>query len=135
MGLFEHWFVAVIIMLAPPPGDAYNFILNVISYPLAITNIFVAGALVHLYLHPFSIHREPQTWNPPFRATLPVAVFFLLSNIYLVLAPFMPPNTGQNVYQNLPYYLHCVVGLGIFVLGAIYWLLWAIFYHEFWGIG
>ena len=25
MGLFEHWLVSVIIMLAPPPGDAYNF--------------------------------------------------------------------------------------------------------------
>jgi hypothetical protein len=30
-GLFEHWLVSVIIMLAPPPGDAYNFILK---YPL-----------------------------------------------------------------------------------------------------
>jgi amino acid transporter len=29
-GLFEHWVVSLIIMLAPPPGDAYNFILNVI---------------------------------------------------------------------------------------------------------
>jgi len=28
MGLFEHWCVSVIIMLAPPPGDAYNFILK-----------------------------------------------------------------------------------------------------------
>jgi amino acid transporter len=27
-GLFEHWLVSVIIMLAPPPGDAYNFILK-----------------------------------------------------------------------------------------------------------
>jgi amino acid transporter len=27
-GLFEHWCVSVIIMLAPPPGDAYNFILK-----------------------------------------------------------------------------------------------------------
>lgn len=25
MGLFGHWLVSVIIMLAPPPGDAYNF--------------------------------------------------------------------------------------------------------------
>jgi hypothetical protein len=24
-GLFEHWLVSVIIMLGPPPGDAYNF--------------------------------------------------------------------------------------------------------------
>lgn len=27
-GLFEHWLVSVIVMLAPPPGDAYNFILK-----------------------------------------------------------------------------------------------------------
>ncbi len=27
-GLFEHWLVTVIVMLAPPPGDAYNFILK-----------------------------------------------------------------------------------------------------------
>jgi hypothetical protein len=28
MGLFEHWLVSVVIMLAPPPGDAYNFIVK-----------------------------------------------------------------------------------------------------------
>jgi amino acid transporter len=27
-GLFEHYLVSVIIMLAPPPGDAYNFLLK-----------------------------------------------------------------------------------------------------------
>lgn len=126
MGLFEHWCVSVIIMLAPPPGDAYNFILNVISYPLAVVNVFVAGALIHLYLHPFFASRNGERWQPPIRATLPVAVFFLLSNIYLVVAPFVPPDDGQNVYEHLPYYLHCVVGIGVFVAGAIYWLFWAV---------
>ncbi|CZR55965.1 probable MUP1-High affinity methionine permease [Phialocephala subalpina] len=125
MGLFEHWVVSVIIMLAPPPGDAYNFLLNVISYPLAVVNVFVAGGLIHLYLHPFSIHRNPQQWSPPFRATLPIAIFFLLSNIYLVVAPFVPPSAGQNVYEHLPYYLHCVVGIGILLAGGVYWLIWA----------
>ena len=130
-------------MLAPPPGDAYNFILkyenyesyhglhansvlSVISYPLAVVNVFVAGALIHLYLHPFSGSPNGERWQPPIRATLPVAVFFLLSNIYLVVAPFVPPTDGQNVYQHLPYYLHCVVGIGLFVAGAIYWLFWAV---------
>jgi len=125
MGLFEHWLVSVIIMLAPPPGDAYNFILNVISYPLAVVNVFVSIALIHLYLNPFSVHRTPSQWAPPFRATLPVVIFFLLSNIYLVAAPFVPPSDGQSVYVYLPYYLHCVVGIGIFVAGAIYWVIWA----------
>jgi amino acid transporter len=27
-GLFEHWVICVIVILAPPPGDAYNFILK-----------------------------------------------------------------------------------------------------------
>ncbi|KFZ19995.1 hypothetical protein V501_00355 [Pseudogymnoascus sp. VKM F-4519 (FW-2642)] len=124
VGLAEHWLVSVIIMLAPPPGDAYNFILNVISYPLAVVNVFVAGALVHLYLHPSADHRP--TWSPPFRATLPVVIFFLLSNIYLVVAPFVPPDEGQSIYKDIPYYLHCLVGIAILLAGALYWLIWAV---------
>jgi len=50
----------------------------------------------------------------------------MLSNIYLVVAPFIPPSVGQNVYKILPYYLHCVVGIAIFVAGAIYWVVWAV---------
>ncbi|RDW75356.1 amino acid transporter-6 [Coleophoma cylindrospora] len=126
MGLFEHWCVSVIIMLAPPPGDAYNFIVNVISYPLAVVNVFVSAGLVYLYIRPYSPNRSPSVWAPPFRATLPVVIFFMLSNVYLVVAPFVPPSAGQNVYNSLPYYLHAVVGIAIFVAGAIYWLIWAV---------
>lgn len=38
----------------------------------------------------------------------------------------MPPSAGQNVYVHLPYYLHCVVGIGILLTGAVYWLFWAV---------
>lgn len=120
-GLFEHWVVSMIIMLAPPPGDAYNFILNVITYPLSVINAFVGGGLIWLY-----VRREQYNWNPPFRATLPVAVFFFLSNIYLIAAPFVPPSDGNSVYNDLPYYLHCVVGIGILAAGGLYWIVWAI---------
>lgn len=120
-GLFEHWVVSVAIMMGPPPGDAYNFILNVISYPLAIVNTFVALGLIWLYLH-----KQEWNWNPPFKATLPVAIFFFLSNIYLVVAPFVPPTDGNSIYETLPYYLHCVVGWGIIAGGGVYWLVWAI---------
>jgi hypothetical protein len=88
--------------------------------------MFMSLGLIHLYLHPFSIHRNPEHWSPPFRATLPVVVFFFISNIYLVVAPFVPPSKGQNVYQHLPYFLHCVVGIGILLAGAVYWVFWAI---------
>ena len=84
-------------------------------------NVFVAGGLVHLYLN-----RDKYNWHPPIKATLPVTVFFLLSNIYLAVAPYIPPDTpDQNIYEDLPYYLHCVVGTGIILAGGVYWLVWA----------
>lgn len=32
-GLFEHYLVSAVIMLAPPPGDAYNFLLKYVLIP------------------------------------------------------------------------------------------------------
>ncbi|GES62399.1 high-affinity methionine permease [Aspergillus terreus] len=121
-GLFEHWVVSIIIMLAPPPGDAYNFLVNLISYPLSIVNVFVSGGLIYIYLYK---SRFPD-WSPGIRATLPVTIFFCLSNMYLVVAPYVPPSEGQSVYEELPYYLHCVVAIGIFALGALYYIVWAV---------
>ena len=80
----------------------------------------MASALLYLYTHP-----RPD-WSPPFHASWPVALLFLLSNAYLVAAPFVPPSAGQNVYNDLPYYLHCVVGAGIIAAGGVYWLFWAV---------
>ncbi|KAL4885502.1 amino acid/polyamine transporter I [Aspergillus karnatakaensis] len=128
-GLFEHWVVSIIIMLAPPPGDAYNFLVNLISYPLSIVNVFVAAGLIYIYLKRNSF----PDFNPGIKATLPVTVFFLLTNIYLVIAPYIPPTGDQSVYEELPYYLHCVVALGIFAAGAVYYVFWAILLPKFGG--
>ncbi|KAH8174954.1 amino acid permease domain-containing protein [Sarocladium implicatum] len=118
-GLAEHWLVTVITILAPPAGDAYNFVLNLISYPLAIINTFVAAGVIYLYFN-----RERRHWYPPVSATLPVVIFFFLSNVYLVIAPFSPPDEGQNIYNDLPYWIHCVVGFGVIFAGGVYWLVW-----------
>lgn len=63
-----------------------------------------------------------------------MTVFFFFSNVYLVLAPYVPPTTpAENVYKTLPYYLHCVVALGVFAIGAIYYVVWAILLPRFGG--
>lgn len=124
-GLFEHWLISAIVILAPPPGDAYNFILNLISYPLSIVNIFVALGLMLVYLDQSS-PKKYYGWNPSIRATFPVVLFFFLTSVYLVIAPLIPPeDPSQNIYKSLPYYLHCLVGIGLFLFGLIYWLIWA----------
>lgn len=87
---------------------------------MAVVNTFVAAGLLYLYYRP-----QQYSWSPPFRASWPVVLLFLLSNIYLVVAPFIPPTDGQNIYDSLPYYLHCVVGIAIIAAGGIYWVIWA----------
>ncbi|ODH51486.1 hypothetical protein GX48_02354 [Paracoccidioides brasiliensis] len=144
-GLFEHYVISAVVMLAPPPGDAYNFLLksvwappfsidlcltisqpdSLISYPLSVVNVFVTAGLIHIYMFP---SRYPD-WAPTIRAGRPISFFFLVSNIFLVVAPYLPPpDKKHNVYTHLPYYIHCVVGLGIFAVGTIYWIFWAVLF-------
>lgn len=123
VGLGEHWFVVVIFIVASNQGDAYNLVVNLISYPLNVVNLFVGIGLIYLNIQN---SRGKLTWKPPIKASIPVAIFFCLSNLYLIVAPYIPPTAGQSVYEHLPYYLHCVVTWGVFAFGGVYWVFWSI---------
>ncbi|KAI3403018.2 MUP1 [Candida oxycetoniae] len=121
VGLMQHWIVCIVTILAPPPGDAYNFILNLISYPLNVVNTVIAGGLIWIY---YKKAKGQTEWNPPIKASLPVVVFFFLASLYLIVAPYIPPVKGQEVYKSMPYWIHAVVTWGIFGIGLIYWVCW-----------
>ena len=117
--------MTLVILLAPPAGDAYNFVLNLSSYPLNVVNTAVGLALVLAYLPPRIRPAWAQDWSPPFRASLPVAVFFALVSAFLVVVPWLPPKRSSDaVYVHTWYALAPAVSLGIFALGAAYWVLW-----------
>lgn len=130
VGLFQHFIVCLVTILAPPPGDAYNFILNLISYPMNVVNFVVSGGLLWIY---WKRRQGKVEWNPPIKAGVFVTAFFTLSNLYLIIAPYVPPTGGQSVYNSLPYWIHCVVTWGIFAFGALYWLTWAYILPRFGG--
>ncbi|KAK4049712.1 hypothetical protein OIV83_003987 [Microbotryomycetes sp. JL201] len=119
-GLALQAAVTLVIILAPPGGDVYGFLLNLISYPLNIFNVLVSFALIVI-----SLRRDHYKWQPPIKATLPVCIFFFAANVFLVIVPMIKPEAGSEPYSDLPYWLHVVVGFGILGLGALYWLVWA----------
>ncbi|CCK70153.1 uncharacterized protein KNAG_0D04070 [Huiozyma naganishii CBS 8797] len=121
VGLFQHFIVCLVTILAPPPGDAYNFIMNLISYPMNIINFAISTGLLWIYYQSYKGRIE---WKPPIKAGVTVTTFFALSNLYLIIAPYIPPSDGESVYENLPYWIHCVVSWGIFGLGGLYYLVW-----------
>ncbi|KAJ3187802.1 hypothetical protein HDU85_006195 [Gaertneriomyces sp. JEL0708] len=123
VGLALHYLVSVIMMLAPPPGEVYNFVINVITYPLSIINVLVALGLIILYFR-----REAYGWNPPFSSPLIVTVFFLLCNLLLVSFPFLkPPTTSKS---DIPYWLSSVVGILVLVAGGVYYLAVFVVYSK-----
>lgn len=122
VGLFQHYIVCVVTIIAPPSSDAYNFILNLISYPMNIINCFVSAGLLYIY---WKRRKGELEWNPPISAGYIITAFFLLANVYLVIAPYVPPTGGQSVYEHLPYWTHCVVAWGIFGIGGVYYLITA----------
>lgn len=128
VGLFQHWVVCVITIVAPPPGDAYNFVLNLISYPLNVVNTFVGIGLLFLKWRSYKGYRA---WNSPINVWWPVVAFFTLSSFYLIVAPYIPPSADQSVYNNLPYWIHCVVTWGVFGVGGIYWVVWSILLPKY----
>ncbi|KAI1076893.1 amino acid transporter [Whalleya microplaca] len=116
--LFLHWLVTVIVLVAPPPGPAYNFLVDLYTYPGAWINGFVAAGLI--YLH----YKKSENWTSPWHTFLPVSVLYLLANIYLAVVPFVPP-TGDWNAEGYPYFVFPVVGVGVLILGGIYWTCWS----------
>ncbi|KAK6846131.1 amino acid transporter [Apiospora arundinis] len=115
--LFLHWLVTVIVLVAPPPGPAYNFIVQLYTYPGAWINGFVAAGLIYLHF------KKSEQWTSPWHTYLPIAVLFLLSNVFLALVPFIPPEGDWNA-DGYPYYAFPVVGVGVLLLGGLYWVCW-----------
>ncbi|KAB5529046.1 amino acid/polyamine transporter I [Coniochaeta sp. 2T2.1] len=115
--LFLHWLVTVIILVAPPAGPAYSFIVNLYTYPGAWVNAFVTAGLIYLHYTP------SENWSSPWHTYLPIAVIYFLLNAFLAIVPFIPPEGNWNA-DGYPYYVFPIVGVGVLLLGAFYWLIW-----------
>jgi len=54
------------------------------------------------------LHSKPYksyNWHPPYRAPMYLAIFFFLSNVFLLIVPLIPPSAGYEMYEHLPYYV------------------------------
>jgi hypothetical protein len=77
-------------IIAPPAGDAFQFVVSLKSYPEAM---FYAAMGVGLLL---IRRRRARSGTPPsdFRAWYALVVLYLLSQAYLLVMPWIPPVGG-----------------------------------------
>ncbi|KAH8112480.1 amino acid transporter [Phellopilus nigrolimitatus] len=109
----------VIVIIAPPPNVAYPFILDLQGYPQQIVNLLVVLGLFWLRYKKPNAHR-------PFKVWWPFAGFFLAAAVFLIVDPFLRPTNGVGDTPPLPYYLYCIIGISVLILGIVYWAAWSI---------
>ncbi|KAI6039605.1 amino acid permease-domain-containing protein [Pisolithus marmoratus] len=125
-GLIIHLIPSVVVILAPPMSVAYPFILDVGGYPVQIINFFIVIGLFYLRWKKPHLER-------PFKVWWPLAVFYFAVAVFLMIAPFLPPTNGVGDTPPLPYYLYCLVGIGVALFGVAYWAGWRVLLPRVFG--
>ncbi|PPQ77115.1 hypothetical protein CVT25_010809 [Psilocybe cyanescens] len=114
------WVLTVIVIIAPPAGDAFNFIVDLQSYP---GNVFSFLMTLGLF---FVRKRRASIGAPPteFRAWNAVLVFAILVNIYLLVLPWVPPQGGIYAGDvSFFYATYCIVGLAILAVSGLAYIV------------
>ncbi|KJA26265.1 hypothetical protein HYPSUDRAFT_199018 [Hypholoma sublateritium FD-334 SS-4] len=107
------WILTVIVVIAPPAGDAFNFIVDLQSYPSNVFSLLMTLGLFFVRKRRLSIG-APKT---EFRAWNVVLVFALAVNVYILVLPWVPPTGGIYAGDvSFFYATYCIVGLGILAI-------------------
>ncbi|KAK9375469.1 amino acid/polyamine transporter I [Lipomyces chichibuensis] len=115
-GLFLHWLVTCLVLTVPPPGEAYEFIIDLNTYPSAWINALVAGGLIYLQ------YNKHEQWSSPFRSYVPITLAYLFSNLFLMYMPLVKV-PGQEGH---PGFAMAGVGMGCLFMGVVYWVVWSV---------
>ncbi|KIJ93551.1 hypothetical protein K443DRAFT_135026 [Laccaria amethystina LaAM-08-1] len=77
----------------------------------------------------FGHHLHYSSWPQPFSVSVYLSngdSSSFMNFILVLVAPFRRPANRVGDTPPLPYYLYCLVGIGIMFLGVVYWAVWRI---------
>ncbi|CAG98134.1 uncharacterized protein KLLA0_F07645g [Kluyveromyces lactis] len=117
--LFLHCFITIVVLLLPPNGNIYQLIIDLYAYPSGWFNLIIGIGLIYIHW------TNDGGWNDiytPWSSWYLVTVIFIISNLFLAVIPFVPPN-GSVENDGYSYWVFPVTGISIMGVGALYWLL------------
>ncbi|CAK7232611.1 hypothetical protein SBRCBS47491_008331 [Sporothrix bragantina] len=123
-GLLLHWIVSVAVIVVPPPGKVYSFLVDIGGYPVSIISVAIAVGL--LYLKSTRLERWVSPWPAPWFAIVP----FVASNCLLLILPWIPPANGLGENDRFASYAYPTTALAVIGSGSFFWVWW-----RYWGAG
>ncbi|KAK0122744.1 hypothetical protein ONS96_009779 [Cadophora gregata f. sp. sojae] len=113
--------MTVIMILAPPFGDAFNFAVDLSSYPSAVFSLLMAIGI-------YTIRRQRKRINvgpSEFRAWDIVVAFYIAVQVFLLVMPWLPPKGGIYAGNVSFFYATAILtGLSLLLLCALYYYFW-----------
>ncbi|KAF8324518.1 APC amino acid permease [Amanita rubescens] len=128
-GLFTQYLISSTLLFATPPGDGFVFLLSLGIYCIFIVNTLVSIGLLLIHVKGFSMFQ----WNPTVRTPRFIVIAYFVSNVLLLIAPFIPSSKGRLIYQYLPYWSHAAAAFGVALIGIAYWYWFAVWHPKKWG--
>lgn len=122
--LMLHWVFSMVIVVSPPPGDAYEFFVNLYSYCIGVCiPFFLAAGLLYLRFKPGSTWVAEASFHPWGGPT--ITIVYLLFNGFVIAAPWTGATAkGQDLsMKSIGNFVFPTVGTALFVAGALYWVL------------
>lgn len=108
---FLKWATTVFMIVVPPAGDAFNFIIDLRSYP---ESIFIFAMTAGVFVIRRRWKQLGQKRPPEFRAWDLAVWFYLAVNAFILVMPWVPPEGGANGGDvSFWYATYCVVGIGM----------------------
>ncbi|CAH2351742.1 high-affinity methionine permease [[Candida] railenensis] len=116
------WIVNIIVLLAPPPGDAYNFVVDIGSYSGYIFSLLL---VVGLLLVRKSRKAEGLGYEG-FKVPLPIVVIVILYSIFVIALAWVPPSDGTLIGSDVSFFYaaYTITTVGLLLLCVAYYYVW-----------
>ncbi|KAH7081787.1 amino acid permease-domain-containing protein [Paraphoma chrysanthemicola] len=115
-GLVVHYIPSVLVIVLPPSGEVYSFILEVEGYPGQVFALASSIGLLWLRIKRPDLKRPFKAW----RVAVVLRIGLCLA---LLAAPFFPPREKKHKH-GIWYATYAVVGISVIVFGLLYWCIW-----------
>jgi amino acid transporter len=113
--------LTVLVISALPARDAYNFILDLASYPNLVFDAATAIGLWRLR----ALRAREGLPKSPFQVWNIVVFGWLLKCAFLLVMPWVPPEDGHSDVS-FWYATYLVVSIGLLLLCALYYYVWVV---------
>jgi amino acid transporter len=119
--IFITWLVNFIMIVAPPAGSAYNFIVDMGSYSGYIFTLFLIFGLL-------KIRRERRLKGLGKKGQylpLPLIILLLLFELFVIAIAFVPPK-GTLIGSDVSFFYatYAIVTIGLLLVCAAYYFIW-----------